>query len=315
MTFDPNNPDSEDFDPFKELFGEDVSTVDPDAPSTATSPVTPASPSVSPSASPTHTSSSTDLPTEAMNAADVAKVQWDLPDSFETKILASDSTTSLRGATPSAENTGTPLSYQSQPFEENPSYFWQKMTPLVWVAVVVALILLMAISYIVGDRISSIQVTPVEPEPTQTAQPLPEDEPVPPGTYRWTELHGGECISFFRNAWQEEFVVIDCSIPHAAQLIRAASLTTSTFWPETAAYERDLPNICQSPEVLDLEIAGNYADIQLSYSYPTSQAEYRDVEDRYFCFISRSSGEPLNESLMPAPVIEEDPEATADPNA
>src|SRR5690606_4648478 len=170
---------------------------------------------------------------------------------------------------------------------EAPQYFWQKIQPLVWVAIVIAVILLASVSFLVGQQVGALQAIPDEPEPTETAPPIPDDEPVPPGAYRWTELHGGECIAYFNNPWQENFVVADCNTPHDAQLVRADSLSSSSFWPEEAAYLRDLPELCQAPEVLDLSIAEHYPDLQLSFSYPTSQEAYRNIENRYFCFINR----------------------------
>ncbi len=50
--------------------------------------------------------------------------------------------------------------------------------------------------------------------------------------------------------------------------------------------------LCSAPGVVDLAIAGTYADAQIQGAYPATEEQW-DADPSYYCFVSRSSGEPL----------------------
>ena len=49
--------------------------------------------------------------------------------------------------------------------------------------------------------------------------------------------------------------------------------------------------------VLDLSAAAALADVQVQGSYPVSDEQWTAGERRYYCFVSRSGGEPLTGTL------------------
>jgi len=134
------------------------------------------------------------------------------------------------------------------------------------------------------------------PIPTATALPV---GPVAAGVHEWNELLGGECLDPYTNPWAEKFTVVDCAVAHPAQMVYRGTFdpaTTPTF-PGAAALQSQLSLLCAAPGVLDLAAAGQYADAQVQASYPVTQEQWTAGQHDYFCFISRSSGQPLTGSV------------------
>ena len=149
------------------------------------------------------------------------------------------------------------------------------------------------------------------PTPTPTRTPLAIG-PVEPGTYDWNELLGGECLEPYdaeTGAWAEEYTVVDCATPHAAQMVFRAWFPAEPVDPEAPdaepvwaeypgeeALQAQISLLCSAPGVVDLAAASAYTDAQVQGSYPMTQEQW-ESDPSYYCFVSRSSGEPLTTSV------------------
>lgn len=156
------------------------------------------------------------------------------------------------------------------------------------------------------------------PTPTMTALPI---GPVGPGTYAWDELLGGECLEPYdaaTGAWAEEYTVVDCAEPHGAQMVFRAWFPAEvdpddpTAEPERPAFPgadalaTQISLLCSAPGVVDLAAAGAYNDAQIQGSYPVTEEQW-DADPSYYCFVSRSSGEPLTGSVAVPQVAPTEP--------
>ena len=145
--------------------------------------------------------------------------------------------------------------------------------------------------------------------PTATAEPAPETTPeapaapaagpLAPGTYDWKQLAGGECLEPYTNPWAEEFTVVDCATPHAAQMVKKAPVSEdpAAAFPGEAAIAGQISLLCSAPGVLDLAAAGALNDVQVQGSYPVTAEQWAAGERSYYCFVSRSSAQPITGSL------------------
>ena len=169
-----------------------------------------------------------------------------------------------------------------------------KRTLLWWVigglvGLVIAIGSYVAISATAGGGAAS-------PSPTPTAEPT---APAAIGQNEWSVLFGGECINDFENAWQESFDVVDCAEPHEAQLVYRGDLAGD----EAAAYpgEEELANItaesCVRPGIINANVASGYADLQIQTSFPVTEEQWTESKRYFYCFVDRSSGELIDESL------------------
>ena len=175
-----------------------------------------------------------------------------------------------------------------------------------------AVIALIAL-FLLGTRLPDMlgpapAVATPTPTPTPTRPIALPIGPVLPGTYDWDELLGGECLEPYdttTGAWAEEYTVVDCAVPHGAQMVFRAwfpPLPADPADPEAPAVWAEFPGadelkaqislLCSAPGVVDLAAAGVYNDAQIQGSYPVT-AEQWDADPSYYCFVSRSSGEPL----------------------
>jgi hypothetical protein len=185
-----------------------------------------------------------------------------------------------------------------------------------------AVIALIAL-FLLGTRLPDVlgpapAVSTPTPTPTPTMTALPVG-PVEPGTYDWDELLGGECLEPYdaaEGAWAEEYTVVDCAEPHGAQMVFRAwfpAVADPTdpeaepqrpSFPGVEALQTQISLLCSAPGVVDLAAAGVYSDVQIQGSYPVTEEQW-DADPSYYCFVSRSSGEPLTGSVAvppPAPV-------------
>jgi hypothetical protein len=97
--------------------------------------------------------------------------------------------------------------------------------------------------------------------------------------------------------------VVDCATPHAGQLAFRGRFTESAVdpYPGVAALQGRMNLLCASPENIDYAAASKFSDIQISASFAGTEDDWADGNRNYFCFVSRSSGEPLTLSVaMPA---------------
>jgi hypothetical protein len=178
---------------------------------------------------------------------------------------------------------------------------------LMWVAGGLVAVLLLVALYFLGTRLGAAKpesVASPSPTPTETAPPTPEPTalpagPVQPGTYDWQELLGGECLEPFTDPWAEEFTVVDCGIPHRAQLVDRGTFTdlAAQAYPGADALHSQINLLCTGPNVIDLAAAGDFSDIQVQATYAATAEEWDAGHHDYFCFVSRASGEPLPVSV------------------
>jgi hypothetical protein len=183
---------------------------------------------------------------------------------------------------------------------------------LLWAAGVLVVILVLLALFSIGRRLPAMFAAPPTPVATATATPTPTPTPVDaaagpvaPGEYAWDELRGGECLQPYESAWQEDYTVVDCGAPHAAQLLVRAE------FPEEAAPGGVYPGfdelagrinlLCTHPAVIDYGVARQFDDFVVEGAHAVNAEEWDAGHTEYFCFLKRSSGEPLNASLAVPP--------------
>jgi len=189
-------------------------------------------------------------------------------------------------------------------------------TQKVLLAVAGGLVALLALAalFLLGTRLPALigpapaatpSATPSpSPSPTPTVEPV---GPVEPGVWAWDELLGGECLDPYSDPWAEEFTVVDCATPHPAQMVvrgtfpASAEGVTDDPYPGAEALQGQLSLLCTAPGVLDLAVAGQYPDVQFQGSYPATAEQWDEGNRFYYCFVSRSSGEPLTGSVAVPP--------------
>jgi hypothetical protein len=187
-------------------------------------------------------------------------------------------------------------------------------TPRWLVATVLGLGILLGLValFVLGTRLGNVPVaapvptssSPVAPTtnpstPSPAAASAPATGPVPAGVHGWAELRGGECLDPFTSAWQARYTVVDCGLPHAAQLIARAPIEASAAapFPGEEAIVAPLNLACTAPAVLDSAAAAAYTDLQSQPSYPVSAEQWASGQRDYLCFISRASGDLLTSNV------------------
>lgn len=149
----------------------------------------------------------------------------------------------------------------------------------------------------VDEPTAAVATRTVTAAPVEVAAPEATG-PLAAGTHPWSDLQGGECLSALADAWQQEYDVVACDQPHAAQASSVGELTDDAY-PGADALQARLATLCSSPEALDVTAAAAYRDVEVVASYPLSDAEWADGDRSYTCFVDRSSGEPLTSDLAP----------------
>lgn len=187
----------------------------------------------------------------------------------------------------------------------------QRITLIVLLGlVVVAAVFLVSFAFsgaAVPDPVSTSTARPT-PQPTPTGTRAVADPasapsgPVAPGTWSWNELGGGECLEPYTTPWAEEFTVVDCVQPHHGQVLARGVVDgdASAPWPGEEALTSRLGLLCSESSVIDYGRAGAFSDVQLQLTYPADEAQWAAGDRSYFCFVSRSGGEALTESLRPS---------------
>ncbi|MFO7690259.1 MAG: hypothetical protein R6W83_06855 [Cryobacterium sp.] len=179
--------------------------------------------------------------------------------------------------------------------------------PLIWSSVVVgAVIVLVSLFFLgtqlAGDSAPATLGTGAEP----SAQPSTESAPAadvtaraPAGIQPWTALSGGECLGAYDSPWQEEFSVVACAEPHTGQLVFRGDIAgdPATVFPGEAALAAQIPVLCTATDLIDTAAAAALGDVQVQGSYPVTAAQWDAGQRQYYCFVSRSGGEPFTASL------------------
>ena len=181
---------------------------------------------------------------------------------------------------------------------------------LVLGAIALVAILVLVGLFFLGSRLPALLAGPA-PTPSATKTPTPSATPTPTptvvapvgpaaaGEQKWTALTGGECLDPYSTPWAETFTVVDCAAPHAAQMVFSAPVNTdpAAGYPGEDAILKQIYLWCSAPGVLDAAAAAGYSDLQVQGTYPVSEEQWADGERNYFCFVNRSSGEPLTGSV------------------
>ncbi|MFT2817645.1 hypothetical protein [Leifsonia sp. A12D58] len=171
----------------------------------------------------------------------------------------------------------------------------------------VAVLVLVGLFFI-GQGIGGAPVAATTPTaaasaaPTTAPTPTPEPEVTAPqaaGVHAWNTMFGTECLEPFVSPWNEEFTVVDCATPHTAQLVSRGSFgdDPAAVFPGEAALAAQINLVCTVPGIIDMTAAAAFPDLQLQGSYPVTEDQWSSGQRSYYCFVSRSSGEPLTGSV------------------
>ncbi|HEY0258928.1 MAG TPA: hypothetical protein VGC18_03675 [Lacisediminihabitans sp.] len=185
---------------------------------------------------------------------------------------------------------------------------------LLWVAGVVVGVLALAVLFLVGTKLAgpsdSSPVVAVSTTPAASATPTPTPSQTPVtagpaavGQHAWGDLRGGECLDPYQSPWAEKFTVVDCAAAHPAQMVFRGTFpdsTGATAYPGVEALQTQINLLCSAPSVIDFSAAGAYSDIQFQAAYAATEKEWASGYHDYFCFVSRSSGQPITGSVAAA---------------
>lgn len=182
---------------------------------------------------------------------------------------------------------------------------------MLWVAGSLVGVLALVALFLVGTRIpdllgtAPVAVASASPSPSPTPTEIPIG-PVAAGDYHWDELLGSECLDPYTGPWADDFTVVECSTAHAAQLVTRGSfdLGDDEFapYPGIEALQSQINLLCTAPTVIDYAAAGKFDDIQFEASFAATPQEWSEGQKDYFCFVSRSSGDPLTGTVAIPPV-------------
>lgn len=230
---------------------------------------------------------------------------------YDEPLIPAASRASRRGAGGGAGGGDGDAPASIAPGQRAPLGRTQKV--LLWVAGSLLALLALVAVFFLGTRIPLLlgPAPGAEPSPSATPSPTPTSTerpvgPVPPGEYRWDELWGGECLEPYVDAWQEQYTVVDCAEPHTAQLAdralfpRPEGSDVMGPFPGEEALAAQISLLCSRPGVLDLAAAAPFTDIQVQGAYAVTEEQWDAGMQDFFCFASRSSGEPLTRSIVPA---------------
>ena len=179
---------------------------------------------------------------------------------------------------------------------------------LIWVAGGLVAALALVGLFLFGSSLSGpaeilppvTQETPGAEDPAET--PAVVVGPVAPGVYAWDELLGTECLDPFESAWQQEYTVVDCGTPHAAQM-----LSTGVFDDDEDADGSEFPGVeelvtratetCEDRDIINYGKASKFTDLRLSASVPANAELWASGERAYSCFATRDSGDPMTDTI------------------
>ncbi|QAV71622.1 large membrane associated protein [Salinibacterium sp. UTAS2018] len=279
-----------------------------------------------------------DLPTGAMDVADLPTAAMDAPTRRQshfppgvdpalegaTEILSAQSLAGISADAESVEHDAVGdlfgedkfVEYEDQLLTPQPSavVVRQRVPPpprppiprgqLIAIAVgggLVAALALVAL-FLLGTRIGENAEPAVAVSASPTAVPtetLPVVGPVPPGTYQWNEIAGGECLEPFASAWEQEYTVIDCAQPHAAQLLTVGTFedAASDPYPDEGELAARTARACSTDAVIDFAAAESFADLEITASFAATASEWDAGNRDYYCFATRAGDDALTASV------------------
>ncbi len=173
---------------------------------------------------------------------------------------------------------------------------------LMWIAgglvAALALVALFALGTKLSGAVAPSPVLPT-PTPTETTPPVAAIGPVAPGEHRWDELLGGECIAPYQSAWQDSYVVVECTTPHPAQMVFKGTFDDplSATYPGIDALQKRVPALCGAPTVINYAVAGTAADIQITASFAADESDWDAGNRTFYCFATRAAGATFSSSI------------------
>jgi hypothetical protein len=135
-----------------------------------------------------------------------------------------------------------------------------------------------------------------------TPTPAGTGGPAAPGVRQWTALQGGECIQPFTSAWALTFTVVECTADHDAQMVFKGKLPddSSVKYPSSASFQKEITPLCSASTAINYAAAASVTDLQISFSYPPTTADWLSGDRTYYCFVDRVSGGNLPGDLSTA---------------
>ncbi|MCU1425196.1 MAG: hypothetical protein JWM51_1487, partial [Microbacteriaceae bacterium] len=195
---------------------------------------------------------------------------------------------------------------------------------LAWVAGALVAVLVLVGLFFLGTRLPAADpvaestptptpsvtasAAPVAPAPPQApVVPVATTGPVAPGPHAWNELLGTECLQPFVSAWEQEYTVVECGQAHTGQLVYRGRFAESALdpYPGVDGLQARMNPLCATPTNIDYGAASLYSDIQVSASFAGTQEAWAQGNRDYYCFVSRSSGQPFatNVATPPQPIV------------
>lgn len=158
-------------------------------------------------------------------------------------------------------------------------------------------------AFVLGQNVAAPEENSA-PEATELVENVPEFPQLgpparAPGTWQWDELRGGECLTGFEDPFASEFLVVGCTSPHDAQLISAEMLSrvAAEPYPGDAEVLAAARAACDVRELINQEVAQEFSDLRISYSYPLGVDQWDAGERGVYCFAYSESGATFSSSL------------------
>ncbi|QAY72803.1 hypothetical protein ET445_05045 [Agromyces protaetiae] len=179
--------------------------------------------------------------------------------------------------------------------------------PLLWIAGALVVLVVLAGLFYVGTRLTGGDKASPTGSPASTTTdaatetPTPEPTaPQPAGVHAWDTLFGGECLDPFTDPWAEEFTVVDCAAPHAAQLVYRGTLAydAAAAFPGEADLGAQMATLCRAPGVIDVAAAAGAPDLQVQGTFPVTEEQWAAGMRTFYCFVNRAGGEPITGTLQ-----------------
>lgn len=280
---------------------------------------------------PTAAISSADLPTTAMDAA--TRWQAQLPVSVDhslegaTEVLGAQSLEGISAESESVEHDAVSDLFGEDKFVEYedqtlvaqvPAVISRPRVPqpprppiprgqLIGLAIAGGLVAALALValFLAGTRLgpSVMPAAVASPTPSATATAVvPVVGPVAVGTYQWNELAGGECLDPFASAWEQEYTVVECAQPHAAQLLTIGLFEDSASdpYPEAEELASRTATACSTDAVIDFAAAQAFSDLEVVASFAANASDWDAGNRDYYCFATRAGDDALTTSVAQA---------------
>jgi hypothetical protein len=283
--------------------------------------------------------SASDLPTEAINSADMPTAAMEFPTRRQLRMPvavdpALEGATEVLGAHPvsaagpedeSVEHDAVSALFGDEQFVEYQELPRSALVPavisrphapqpprppiprgqLIAISIATGIVAALALTALflggtrIGDSLAPVAVVTPTPTPTVTASVAPAIGPLLAGTYAWNELLGGECLDPFDSVWQDEYIVVDCTQPHAGQLLSRAQFDDAVSEPYPGLDELvSRTNVlCSTDAVIDFAAAKSFADLELAASFAPTAENWDAGQRDYYCFATRTGDDALTASV------------------